>query len=142
MLCLKFQNRYSQPKHVFSLYTSVQKWTEVDQNESKWSKWTEVNTNGLNGTKWTEWTKQNRMDKIGPNETRRTKQYESEMNRIEWTNVDRVGINRTEQDHSGPNRTKVGRMDQRGPHRTDVDQIILLNIYHFYCIFRAQIFNT
>ena len=38
----------------FPLYSSVQKWTEVGQNESKRSKWIEVNTNG---TKWTEWTK-------------------------------------------------------------------------------------
>ena len=50
-------NQYSQPTHVFSLYASVQKWTEVNTNESKWSKWTEMNTNGPNGTKWTKWTK-------------------------------------------------------------------------------------
>ena len=41
----------------FPLHASVQKWTEVDQNESNWSKWTKVNTNGPNGTKWTKWTK-------------------------------------------------------------------------------------
>ena len=77
----------------FLLYASVQKWTEVDQNESKWSKWTEVNTNGPNGIKWTEQTKQDQMG------TRRTEQDQSELNRIQWwTNMDRVGtigLNRT-----------------------------------------------
>ena len=39
------------PKHVFSLYVSAQKWTEVD----------------INGPNWTKWKEVDRMDRIGPN---------------------------------------------------------------------------
>ena len=56
---------------------------------------------------------------------------------MEWTEYDQCGWYRTEVDRigpmwmNGPNRTKV---DQRGQNkliRTEVDQIGLLNIYHF-----------
>jgi len=48
-----------------------------------------------------------------------------------WNEVDRM-------DKIEPKWTKVG---QNGPIRTKVDQIRLLSIYHFYCIFRAHISN-
>ena len=38
--------------------------------------------------------------------------------------------------------TKLDRRRQNGPNRTNVNQIRLLNIYHFYCIFRAHISNV
>ena len=44
----------------FLLHVSAPKWTEVDQNGSRWSKWTEVDTNGPNGTKM------DRMDRLKP----------------------------------------------------------------------------
>ena len=70
------------PKHVFSLYVSAQKWTEVD----------------INGLNWTKWKEVDRMDRIGLNGN---KADEIGLNR---TKVDRVGPN-------DPNRTKVDRMD-------------------------------
>ena len=44
----------------FLLHVSAPKWTEVDQNGSRWSKWTEVDTNAPNGTKM------DRMDRLKP----------------------------------------------------------------------------
>ena len=59
---------YSQPKpkHIFSQYESIQKWTEVEQNKSKWTQMDQIEQSALNG---------NKEDQSGLNITK-------------WTNVD------------------------------------------------------
>ena len=81
------------------------------------SKWTEQDRSGQNRTN---------VDRIGP---MWTESDQSELNNTKWTELNFSG-------HNGLNRT-----EQDGPNRTNEEQIRLLNIYNFYCIFRAHIFN-
>ena len=41
----------------------------------------------------------------------------------------------------GPNKTKMDQRGENGLNKTNLDRMRLLNIYHFYCIFRAHISN-
>ena len=61
------------------------------------------------------------MDRLGP----------------KWT----YGLNRNKQGHSGPNRTNVDQTKPMWIEEDKMDLIRFLNIYHFYCIFRAHISN-
>ena len=142
-------------------------WTEQDQsgqNEPNRTKVDKIDRIGLNLTKWTEWTEWDRYGQMGPNRTKvnkmdqirskwtnstkvnrigkvwteQTELYRSGLNKKELTELDRMnfsgkkGLNRAKQDHIGP---------KHGPNRTNAERIRLLNVYYFYCIFRAHISN-